>query len=289
MKMKMLLSCVTMVALSACAGQQLSMAQKATPQGSEFQNSLSSGYLRLANDEYKEADYTDADYFARRSVSAGNGTTVPLPEVRERDLPQEDAIYVAGAREELAEVLDGGARDKAPVLAASAQVAYECWIQELEENLQPAHIDACRDQLDGLIPALRNAIAEAPAPAMAPEPAPAPAPAAQNYRVYFATNSTEFDDQGNTDIRSAAEAAQKIGRARVVVSGHTDSVGNAAANQALSKRRADAVAARLRSHGVPGQSITTTSSGENNLAIRTADGVEEINNRRVDISVSPAR
>ncbi|NNE85811.1 MAG: OmpA family protein [Alphaproteobacteria bacterium] len=285
MKLKMLLTGVAMVALSACAGQQLGMAEKATPQGSEFQNALSTGYLRLARDEYSEADYADADYFARRSVAAGGGDAVSLPEATDRNLPQQDALVVASFREELTDVFDRGAREKAPVLAASAQVAYECWIQEWEENRQPAHVEACRSQLDGLIPALRNAVAETPAPVVVQETPLA----AQSYRVYFDTNSTELQEQGVTDVILAAQDFKDMGRARIVVAGHTDSVGNPAANQALSKRRADAVAAALRARGVPAGAISTSFAGEGSLAIRTADGVDEINNRRVDITVSPVR
>ena len=152
MTKKALLAAAAMVALTACAGQELGKAQKTAADSTEFDNALAAGYLRLAQAEYAEGDYTDSDYFALQSMAAADPLkVVDLPEANVRNLPQADAIYVATARQELADVLEAGARVRAPKLAATAQVAYECWTQELEENNQPPHIAACRDQLDGLI------------------------------------------------------------------------------------------------------------------------------------------
>ena len=35
---------------------------------------------------------------------------------------------------------------KNPVQVAEAQVAFDCWIQELEENHQPEHINECKNK-----------------------------------------------------------------------------------------------------------------------------------------------
>ena len=88
--------------------------------GTDFDNALSAGYLRLARDEQAEADYVDADYFAARAITTANALIVLPPEVNSRDLPQGDAPYVLAARNELVEVLDGGARIRVPQLAASS-------------------------------------------------------------------------------------------------------------------------------------------------------------------------
>ena len=161
MTKKALFAAAAMIALTACVGQELGNALKTEADSTEFDNALAAGYLRLAQAEYAEGDYRNSDYFAKQSMAAANPLkVVVLPEATSRKLPQADAIYVLTARRELAEVLEAGARVRAPQLAATAQVAYECWTQELEENDQLQDIEACRDQLDGLIPALRNAVAD---------------------------------------------------------------------------------------------------------------------------------
>lgn len=284
MTKKALLAAAAMVALTACAGQELGKAQKTTADSTEFDNALAAGYLRLAQAEQKEGDYADADYFAGQSMAAASPTkVVQVPEVTARELPKSEAFYVATAREELVAVLDGGARVKAPQLAAAAQVSYECWVQELEENNQPPHIQACRDQLDGLIPALQNAIAEAPAAA----PKKAKPPKGKTFTVFFPTGGTRLDAAANKILTDAVKHAQNFSPVQVVVSGYTDAVGSAASNERLSERRASVVAAALRIRGIDRKAIKTGGYGEEFQAKRTADGVAEAKNRRVEVSVAP--
>ena len=275
-----------MVALAGCAGTGVQRAADVTPQSSEFNNALSVGYLRLARAEQAEADYADADYFAARAIATANGESVVPPEATARNLPEGDQIYVLGLREELMAVLDGGARDEVPQLAATAQIAYECWIQELEENLQPDEIAACQEQLDGLIPALRNAIT--PEVAAAPPPPPAPAlPKGKLYKVFFPTGGVTLDAQANEIIAEAASHAGAYSPPRVVVAGYTDTVGGADANDALSVKRARVVAAALRIRGVAREAIKAQGYGERFPDVRTGDGVNEPKNRRVEIQVAP--
>jgi len=282
MTKKALLAAAAMIALTACTGQQLGKAQMTTADSTEFDNALAAGYLRLAQAEQAEGDYADADYFALQSMAAGSPTqVVTVPEATARNFPQADAFYVATAREELVEVLDAGARVRAPQLAASAQVAYECWTQELEENNQPEHIAACRDQLDGLIPALRNAVADA-APAAKAKPAKG-----KTFIVLFPTGGAKLDAAANAVLTEAVKYSANFSPVQVVVSGYTDTVGSAASNETLSKRRAAVVAAALRIRGISRDNMKMNGYGEEFLAKRTADSVVEAANRRVEVSVAP--
>ncbi|MBT3399722.1 MAG: OmpA family protein [Rhodospirillaceae bacterium] len=284
MTKKALLAAAAMIALTACTGQQLGKAQMTAPDSTEFDNALAAGYLRLAQAEQKEGDYKDADYFALQSMAAASPTkVVPLPEVTTRNLPKADAFYVGTAREELSQALDGGARVRAPQLAAAAQVSYECWIQELEENNQPPHIAACRDQLDGLIPALQNAIASADAaPAKKAKP-----PKGKTFVVSFPTGGATLDAAANAVLTDAVKYSANFSPVQVVVSGYTDTVGSAASNDTLSKRRAAVVSAALRIRGISRDNMKMDGYGEEFLSKRTADGVDEAKNRRVEVSVAP--
>lgn len=283
MNAKIILAAAAMVALAGCVGNGLSQAEKVSAKGSDFDNALSAGYLRLARAEQAEADYADADYFAERAIASAGASSVVPPEASSRDLPQGDAIYVLAAYNDLVEVLDGGARTRAPQLAATAQIAYECWIQELEENQQPAEIDACHEQLDGLIPALRNAIGDqqAAAPVMKKKKLPK----GKTYRVYFPTGGTKLDAKANEVVTAAAAHASKYGAPRVIAAGYTDTQGNDAANDALSLKRARVVAAAIRIRGIAGKAIKAQGYGEEFPDVKTADGVAELKNRRVELQV----
>lgn len=70
------------------------------------------------------------------------------------------------------------------------------------------------------------------------------------------------------------------------VVGHTDTSGSNAYNMGLSQRRADAVAGLMSSRGISQSAIGTSAKGEEEPRVPTADGVRELQNRRVEILVN---
>jgi outer membrane protein OmpA-like peptidoglycan-associated protein len=69
------------------------------------------------------------------------------------------------------------------------------------------------------------------------------------------------------------------------IAGHTDTVGSPSHNLKLSQDRARAIAAWFRKRGVR-MPISFEGFGETSLAVKTADNVDEIRNRRVDYVLS---
>jgi hypothetical protein len=105
------------------------------------------------------------------------------------------------------------------------------------------------------------------------------------YVVYFPTGSAKLDPEAMSVIAAAADDYRRVGSTRITVRGHTDTTGSPQRNEALSKRRAKAVADELTRHGVPASAITTEGVGETDLAVQTGDQVAERQNRRVNIAV----
>jgi outer membrane protein OmpA-like peptidoglycan-associated protein len=70
------------------------------------------------------------------------------------------------------------------------------------------------------------------------------------------------------------------------VAGYTDTVGSTADNQALSERRARAIADYFVKRGLTGMPIYARGFGEGALAVKTADDVPEAKNRRALYIVS---
>jgi outer membrane protein OmpA-like peptidoglycan-associated protein len=71
------------------------------------------------------------------------------------------------------------------------------------------------------------------------------------------------------------------------VVGHTDTSGSSEFNQNLSVNRAASVGGFMAQSGVPQTRIREEGRGEREPAVRTADGVKEARNRRVDIVLKP--
>jgi outer membrane protein OmpA-like peptidoglycan-associated protein len=124
--------------------------------------------------------------------------------------------------------------------------------------------------------------APTPVAAVAPMPAP-PAAAARSYLVFFDWDGAELSTRARQIIADAATASTKVPTTQISVAGHADSSGTPAYNMALSKRRADGVAAELVRLGVPKAEISISSFGDTHPLVPTAPGVREPQNRRVEI------
>jgi OmpA-OmpF porin, OOP family len=122
-------------------------------------------------------------------------------------------------------------------------------------------------------------------PALAPVAAPAPQPA-RSYLVFFDWNKATLSNRARQIIRSAADASTRVQYTQIRVNGYTDTSGSARYNQALSVRRAEAVAAELVRFGVPRNAIAIRGFGETHLLVPTGPGVREPQNRRVEIVIA---
>jgi len=246
--------------------------------GSAFTQALTREYRDFALFEADEMyDWADASYFARKGLAAANGEVVLPEELENWDLPANRIDEMAAARSKLVGLLDAGGRDAAPDIAARAQVKFDCWVEQQEENHQPDHIAACRDDFFAALAELEQALAPAPEPAM-------PAPAAPDtFIVYF--------DWDRADITEAAQAVLNEVLAtvqpgtQISVTGHADRSGPEDYNMRLSLRRADAVRQVLINGGVAPDAITVSGRGEAEPAVPTPDGVREPANRRVEIII----
>lgn len=111
-----------------------------------------------------------------------------------------------------------------------------------------------------------------------------PAPV-QNYTVYFDIGDSVLTGSSQIAMNEALKAALARSGGEIVVTGHTDTIGSSARNDELSRRRAEQVRQLFLARGFPAQRIEVAGRGERDLAISTADEVEEPRNRRVTIEV----
>jgi len=86
-------------------------------------------------------------------------------------------------------------------------------------------------------------------------------------------------------VQQAVQTARATGMVRIVVTGHTDTVGSLAYNQRLSERRADAVKAEMVREGLNANDITTVGRNFSEPLVPTGPGVREPQNRRAVIDL----
>ena len=123
----------------------------------------------------------------------------------------------------------------------------------------------------------------APLAAAAGLPAATPSPT----MIFFDWGKSDIQRDYTVMLDSIATAYLQAGRGTVMIEGHSDRSGSAAANLQSSRQRARLVRDYLVGKGIPTAAITVRGSGEDHPFVATADGVREAQNRRVDVVFTP--
>jgi outer membrane protein OmpA-like peptidoglycan-associated protein len=233
--------------------------EKVTAMGGPFNDELRQGYIRLANGQWSDVRLGEWHHFRGKAERAMLGDVVWPDKVASRSVPEAVQGEALATREGLLRALEGGARASAPADAAIAQVGFDCWLEELERVTPPAPLGDCREVALAALERAEATLVHTP------------------YLVYFDRGSDQLDLDAKNAVFHAARAAAIAEPAAIAVTGYADASGGAADNEALSRRRAEAVAEALRTAGV--------SSGEIRVGARGAlPGTSERQARRVEIS-----
>jgi outer membrane protein OmpA-like peptidoglycan-associated protein len=105
--------------------------------------------------------------------------------------------------------------------------------------------------------------------------------------ITFKTDSADLNASFYDVLNSVGKVVNEFEQTVIEVAGHTDSTGSDQYNQALSQRRADAVAAYIKTRSVRADRIITVGAGEKHPVASndTPDGRQL--NRRVELTLVP--
>jgi OmpA-OmpF porin, OOP family len=132
-----------------------------------------------------------------------------------------------------------------------------------------------------------------PPPPPPPEPTPPPPPpppvvcSPGPFIVFFEWDKSDITPEAAGILDNAIGQYANCQSAQVMLAGHADRSGSAKYNVGLSQRRADAVKAYMVAHSIPEGVISEQAFGESRPRVETADGVREVQNRRVEITYGP--
>lgn len=104
--------------------------------------------------------------------------------------------------------------------------------------------------------------------------------------INFASGSSEIPADNKAILDQAATLLNKVTSVKLNVGGHTDSTGNAAANKALSQRRAQAVVDYLKSKGVDASKLVAQGHGSDQPMAENTTDEGRFKNRRIEFSVA---
>ncbi|UWQ08558.1 OmpA family protein [Aliiroseovarius crassostreae] len=105
--------------------------------------------------------------------------------------------------------------------------------------------------------------------------------------ILFATDSAVVNTGLRSDLGALARNLLNYPNSAVEVIGHTDNVGDAGYNLALSQRRAASVASVLFQNGVPSSRVVTIGRGESRPVASNLTPEGRQQNRRVEIIIRP--
>ncbi len=103
--------------------------------------------------------------------------------------------------------------------------------------------------------------------------------------IRFETASAVIDRDSASVLDRLVEIALRCSTAHIEVIGHTDSDGDAAANQVLSERRAEAVASYMTKAGLPFDQFTTSGDGSSRPLTSNDTEAGKAQNRRIEFVV----
>jgi len=105
--------------------------------------------------------------------------------------------------------------------------------------------------------------------------------------VTFAFDSVDISAQFYPVLDSVSKVFQEYDKTFIEVAGHTDSIGSISYNQDLSERRANSVAAYLRSRQVNSQRLIIIGAGEEHPIASNSTKEGQAQNRRVELTIVP--
>lgn len=103
--------------------------------------------------------------------------------------------------------------------------------------------------------------------------------------AYFLTGTDHLSPSSASVVEELRRELSLRANSEVTVIGHTDRSGDMAKNDALAEQRAQRMREQLIAFGIAPDLISVASRGEREPLVRTADGVAEERNRRVEISI----
>jgi outer membrane protein OmpA-like peptidoglycan-associated protein len=105
--------------------------------------------------------------------------------------------------------------------------------------------------------------------------------------ITFKTDSSDLNASFFDVLNSVGKVVNEFEQTVIEVAGHTDSTGSDQYNEALSRRRADAVAAYLKTRNVRADRIITVGAGEKHPVASNDTPEGRQLNRRVELTLVP--
>ena len=265
------LSCLT-----GCGGDSLSRLAHTQPTGAPLTASLAQEYLIFASREHTTYyDKMSASYFAKKGLDAAMGVQVQPEPVEKWHIPQIYQAELQQARSRLlAAINNAKPKSNNANELAQAQVSYDCWIEEQDENRQPENIAFCRNNFYQAVAIAEQKNMGGPTLGFLPT---------VPYRTYYQPGQTDVPSQAGPVINQLMALVAQVQDYKITVDGYADKTGKSARNLIISEQRANKMRDAVVARGVANDKIRTFGHGDSGATGK--HGVSNPLDRRVDITL----
>ena len=232
--------------------------------------------MQYTDFEYNRmSNWRSTEFYRDRVVAAANGQPLPPDSVANRIIPAENQAELEAARARLIAAQENGGPGLLPDESAAALAAYDCWLEQQQENIQPTDIQDCKEKFETNITLVEEAIAA--------QVEPVPELITIGAEVLFDFDKSDIKPEAEVVLNDVADLLIANPDTTVQVIGHTDSIGTEEYNLGLSERRAQAVDAYLEGRGVPVNQMIASGVGEAQPVASNDTPEGRAQNRRVEI------
>ncbi len=289
--------------INSCAHFKISKLEQNNYNIEDFYIYLSKEYLNYAKFElYEMHDEIDANLFAHKASLSINKKIFYPEDPKKWKIPEKYKIQVNNLHKQINGLIQDKVYKKFPKQLSIVISAYDCWVEQIEENWQISHIEECYYKLDKSLKYIKTNLSNINSDIEYNNNKNTQKNLVENFpekkskysylqnknvqifetKVFFEFDKFTLSAGQVIELELLINTAFKNSNMNILIEGHTDTMGDNYYNNILSKKRAVFIKEYLLSRKVT-NIIQTKAYGESKLLVPTADEVKEKTNRRAEI------
>ena len=285
--------------INSCAHFKIQELNKKNNEPINFYTFLGLEYLEFAKYElYEMHDEIDANHFAYKASLALNENKFFPEDPKNWDIPKTYIEEANSMYNKINKLINSKSFNKYPEEFSKMIAGYDCWIEQVEENWQFDHIELClnkfnqnfifiNERLISNKKKLENNIENKIKSTVEKNKNTYEDNIVEDTKVLRTIVFFEFDkftlsSNQVIELEKFVTIANKNTNMRIIIEGHTDTMGSKSYNSKLSKNRANFIKKYLMNRNL-NNTIEIKAYGETNLLVETSDEIKEKQNRRAEL------
>ena len=290
--------------INSCAHFKIQELNKKNNEPINFYKFLGLEYLEFAKYElYEMHDEVDANYFSFKSSLSVNEKVFFPENPKDWNIPKKYEDKANTMFKKITNLVNEKLYNNFPEEFSKMIVGYDCWIEQVEENWQLEHIDNCYKKFNQNFNIISHSLETETIKKVA-EPVDSNNDnlndtVAENSKTSHTTRLIEDTQTYETvvffefdkftlsadqviQLEKFIRTAIQNTNMKILVEGHTDTMGPNSYNSKLSLKRANFIKKYLINRNLK-NTIETIAYGETKLLVKTSDGIKEKQNRRAEL------